>query len=109
MPSSPSASWRPWWRQTSSVVTTKILPAFEGTYLAVWPMIPRSTTASYERCGSPRDKKAYQICTMVYNGICSPMEDLKKLIREVPDFPKPGILFYDITTLLKDKTRVPRR
>jgi adenine phosphoribosyltransferase len=31
------------------------------------------------------------------------MTDLKKLIREVPDFPKPGILFYDITTLLKDK------
>jgi adenine phosphoribosyltransferase len=31
------------------------------------------------------------------------MEDLKKLIREVPDFPQPGILFYDITTLLKDK------
>jgi adenine phosphoribosyltransferase len=29
--------------------------------------------------------------------------ELKKLIREVPDFPKPGILFYDITTLLKDK------
>lgn len=26
---------------------------------------------------------------------------LKALIREVPDFPKPGILFYDITTLLK--------
>ena len=32
----------------------------------------------------------------------SAMEHLKKLIREVPDFPKPGILFYDITTLLKD-------
>jgi adenine phosphoribosyltransferase len=31
---------------------------------------------------------------------CAP---LKQLIREVPDFPKPGILFYDITTLLKDK------
>jgi adenine phosphoribosyltransferase len=30
------------------------------------------------------------------------VEDLKKLIREVPDFPKPGINFYDITTLLKD-------
>lgn len=30
-------------------------------------------------------------------------ESLKQLIREVPDFPKPGILFYDITTLLKDK------
>jgi adenine phosphoribosyltransferase len=30
------------------------------------------------------------------------MDQLKKLIREVPDFPKPGINFYDITTLLKD-------
>ena len=30
-------------------------------------------------------------------------DQLKKLIREIPDFPKPGILFYDITTLLKDK------
>ena len=31
-------------------------------------------------------------------------EPLKALIRSVPDFPKPGILFYDITTVLKDKT-----
>jgi len=30
-------------------------------------------------------------------------DDLKQLIREVSDFPKPGILFYDITTLLKDR------
>ncbi len=30
-------------------------------------------------------------------------EALKDLVRTVPDFPKPGILFYDITTLLKDK------
>ena len=30
-------------------------------------------------------------------------DQLKKLIREVPDFPKQGILFYDITTLLRDK------
>jgi adenine phosphoribosyltransferase len=28
--------------------------------------------------------------------------DYRSLIREVPDFPKPGILFYDITTLLKN-------
>ena len=28
--------------------------------------------------------------------------DLKSLIREIPDFPKPGILFRDITTLLRD-------
>jgi adenine phosphoribosyltransferase len=32
------------------------------------------------------------------------MDDLKKHIREVPDWPKPGINFYDITTLLKDPT-----
>jgi len=32
------------------------------------------------------------------------MDYLKSLIREIPDFPKPGILFYDITTLLKDKS-----
>jgi adenine phosphoribosyltransferase len=32
------------------------------------------------------------------------MTDLKPMIREVPDWPKPGILFYDITTLLKDKS-----
>ena len=31
------------------------------------------------------------------------MNELKTLIREVPDYPKPGILFYDLTTLLKDK------
>jgi adenine phosphoribosyltransferase len=31
-----------------------------------------------------------------------PVEELRARIREVPDFPKPGILFYDITTLLKD-------
>ena len=30
------------------------------------------------------------------------MDHLRQLIREVPDFPKPGIHFYDITTLLKD-------
>jgi len=30
------------------------------------------------------------------------VETLREQIREIPDFPKPGILFYDITTLLKD-------
>ena len=30
------------------------------------------------------------------------MDNLKKMIRTVPDFPKSGINFYDITTLLKD-------
>ena len=31
------------------------------------------------------------------------MEALKKLIREVPDWPKKGLLFYDLTTLIKDR------
>jgi adenine phosphoribosyltransferase len=30
------------------------------------------------------------------------VDNLKKMIRTVPDFPKPGIQFYDITTLLKE-------
>jgi adenine phosphoribosyltransferase len=30
------------------------------------------------------------------------MGDLRKLIREIPDHPRPGILFYDLTTLLQD-------
>jgi adenine phosphoribosyltransferase len=34
--------------------------------------------------------------------------ELKKLIREISDFPKKGILFYDITTLLKDRTGFAR-
>ncbi len=43
--------------------------------------------------------------------MAKPMPDcnsLKSLIRGVPDFPKPGILFYDITTLLKDKLGLAR-
>src|SRR5207253_6760610 len=32
------------------------------------------------------------------------MDDLKSKIRHVPDFPKAGILFYDITTLLQEPT-----
>ncbi|MBI4456784.1 MAG: adenine phosphoribosyltransferase [Acidobacteria bacterium] len=31
----------------------------------------------------------------------SELEELRKIIREVPDFPKPGVLFYDVTTLLR--------
>ena len=30
------------------------------------------------------------------------MQDLKAVIRQIPDWPKQGILFYDVTTLLKD-------
>ena len=40
---------------------------------------------------------------MSMSNVAIDCEPLKALIRTVPNFPKPGILFYDITTLLKDK------
>ncbi len=40
-------------------------------------------------------------CSSIRKPFDAIMDDLKKLIREVPDFPRPGINFYDITTLLK--------
>lgn len=51
-------------------------------------------------CGSKKPQ-CYNIGVFTLNDL---MDDLKRLIRQVPDFPKPGILFYDITTLLKDRT-----
>jgi adenine phosphoribosyltransferase len=35
-----------------------------------------------------------------------PVKRLKRLIREIPDFPKPGILFRDITPLLADPSGI---
>ena len=45
----------------------------------------------------------YHRCVSASAHTAPRVEGLKQLIREVPDFPKPGINFYDITTLLKDK------
>src|ERR1039457_3420592 len=36
-------------------------------------------------------------------------DELKKLIREVPDFPKKGILFYDITTFFREVPYFPKK
>jgi len=47
-------------------------------------------------------KKGRRMAKRRARGAVHPKMDYKALIREVPDFPKPGILFYDITTLLKD-------
>ena len=35
--------------------------------------------------------------------------DLKALVRSIPDFPKPGIMFRDITTLIDDRSASPAR
>jgi adenine phosphoribosyltransferase len=48
---------------------------------------------------------AGKLCSLIngaarHHRVCKPMIDLKKHIREVPDFPKPGILFYDIGSLI---------
>ncbi len=37
------------------------------------------------------------------------MENIKKAIRTIPDFPKEGIMFRDITTLLKDAEPLKKR
>jgi adenine phosphoribosyltransferase len=47
-------------------------------------------------------KKERRMKTRQTRGPARAKMDYKALIREVPDFPRPGILFYDITTLLKD-------
>ena len=38
---------------------------------------------------------------MIHNDSTQNLFDLKRHIREIPDFPEPGILFYDISTLIK--------
>ena len=50
---------------------------------------------------SSKKKKRQQQKSKSRTGLTA--TQLKHMIRECPDFPKPGILFYDITTLLKDK------
>jgi adenine phosphoribosyltransferase len=42
------------------------------------------------------------VITIHSPGMKEPVEHLKRLIRDIPDFPKPGILFRDITPLLAD-------
>lgn len=44
----------------------------------------------------------YWVTTAAYNSSLAKFMDLKSLIRDIPDFPKPGIVFRDITTLLRD-------
>jgi adenine phosphoribosyltransferase len=51
----------------------------------------RSTLASFRSSATPGKRNK------------TPIDELKKLIREIPDHPKPGVLFYDLTTLLQDK------
>ena len=51
------------------------------------PLSVREATAYWRACYPPRSAMMNQI-------------DIKDHIRAIPDFPKPGILFYDISTLL---------
>src|SRR5205814_4539228 len=48
-----------------------------------------------------RSRRACRRTTRIQRQMTN-MDHLKTQIRHVPDFPKPGILFYDITTLLQD-------
>ena len=61
------------------------------------PRSKRSLNPSSKPRPKPKSKRGSQLSA----GLSA--DQLKRMIRECPDFPKPGILFYDITTLLKDK------
>ena len=56
---------------------------------------------------SPTNAKTQQVSNETTDHICLPLtatktDWLKGLIRDVPDFPKPGIVFKDLTTLMRD-------
>ena len=73
-----------------------VLP-FEAARFAV--EVSAGTLGSLGDGSSLGDRKSARIPFVT---IQAQMEELRALIREVPDFPKQGILFYDITTALKD-------
>src|SRR6202140_5210504 len=85
MPSAQASSWPSFVRRWSAVLG--------ALALARWAKSPPPWTLSTRRGLSSLTN------TEEHLG----MDELKKLIREVPDYPKLGILFYDLTTLLKDK------
>jgi adenine phosphoribosyltransferase len=62
----------------------------------------RAVRCSRRRCRHNRGGAVEPLCRVSRDGITN-MEALKSKIRSVPDFPKAGILFYDITTLLRDR------
>src|SRR5262245_19964094 len=94
-----SRSTRPVPRKSSRSSPRACMPVRDGPMCGASKSRRRRSSAP--ACsGSMDDRWIKQRC---YNLFCS-MDNLKSLIREVPDFPKPGILFYDITTLLKDKS-----
>lgn len=65
------------------------------------PRLPATSQPKTAPAPTSKPKPRRPTAASWYNGIL--MSDLKTLIREVPGFPKAGILFYDITTLLKDR------
>lgn len=62
---------------------------------------PESAAPAHGRKGAIAPVRSGKLFEAPARGGKLSVDDLRALIREVPDFPKPGILFYDITTLLK--------
>lgn len=63
--------------------------------------VPESAAPAHGRKGAIAPVRSGKLFEAPARGGKPSVDDLRRLIREVPDFPKPGILFYDITTLLK--------
>jgi adenine phosphoribosyltransferase len=91
-----------------------ILAGEMSTNLRIWPRSPSCPPKAIlfrkkRPFFAPRESAHRQLPATISGVSANAMktgpdaDHLKKLIREVPDFPKPGINFYDITTLLKDK------
>ena len=68
----------------------------------------RPCRRAYRVCRS-RDRRADLSGDRVFHSLRASMDTLKAKIRHVPDFPKAGILFYDVTTLLRDPQGLQRR
>src|SRR5260221_8980482 len=78
--------------------------------------VPHSNAALGVPASAKSRKRTRQSIRMTPAVLSSPtesegplrMNDLKKLIREIPDYSKPGIFFFDLTTLLKKKKSIPQ-
>src|SRR5438045_808566 len=71
---------------------------------AIVAMLPSAVVVCYPRCAPPVFQIARKAAIPQFGRPSRPLRgddmDLKAHIRTIPDFPKPGILFYDIWTLL---------
>src|SRR5437016_4252161 len=65
-------------------------------------MLPTSGILAALSSSRPQQPRIRTSSSSIFPSSMETIERLKKLIRDVPDFPKPGILFKDFTPLIRD-------